>query len=50
MDVNVHVIVKLQIFWSNDDLEMIEKSSIYEETIRHNIQIEEDFLALKPVS
>ncbi|XP_063942592.1 fructose-bisphosphate aldolase-lysine N-methyltransferase, chloroplastic isoform X4 [Daucus carota subsp. sativus] len=36
------------IFWSNDDLEMIEKSSIYEETIRHNIQIEEDFLALKP--
>ncbi|XP_074358476.1 fructose-bisphosphate aldolase-lysine N-methyltransferase, chloroplastic isoform X3 [Apium graveolens] len=36
------------IFWSNDDLEMIEESSLYQETIKQKTQIEEDFLAIKP--
>lgn len=40
----------LQIFWSNDDLDMIEESSLYQETIKQKTQIEEDFLEIKPVS
>lgn len=36
------------IFWSNDDLEMIGESSLYQETIKQKTQIEEDFLAIEP--
>lgn len=50
MDAYVCIIGNLQIFWSNDDLEMIGESSLYQETIKQKTQIEEDFLAIEPVS
>ncbi|KAM7492111.1 hypothetical protein LguiA_035032 [Lonicera macranthoides] len=37
------------IFWTDDELEMIQKSSLYQETIKKKEQIEKDFLAIKPV-
>lgn len=50
MDVYVYIILYLQIFWSNDELEMIEESSLHQETIKQVTQIEEEFLAIKRVS
>lgn len=50
MDAYVCITGNLQIFWSNDDLDMIEESSLYQETIKQKTQIEEDFLEIKPVS
>ncbi|XP_044462201.1 N-lysine methyltransferase SETD6 isoform X3 [Mangifera indica] len=35
------------IFWSEDELDMVHESSLYQETINKNIQIEQDFLAIK---
>ncbi|KAM7494978.1 hypothetical protein LguiB_029587 [Lonicera macranthoides] len=37
------------IFWTDDELEMIQKSSLYQETIKKKERIEKDFLAIKPV-
>ncbi|KAL6556556.1 hypothetical protein OROGR_005844 [Orobanche gracilis] len=35
------------IFWSDEELEMIRPSALYEETIRQKAQIEKDFMAVK---
>ncbi|KAL6501891.1 hypothetical protein OROGR_027024 [Orobanche gracilis] len=35
------------IFWSDEELEMIRPSALYEETFRQKAQIEKDFLAVK---
>ncbi|KAI5659913.1 hypothetical protein M9H77_28706 [Catharanthus roseus] len=37
------------IFWSDDELEMIRQSSVYEETIKQRNVIEKEFLAIKPI-
>ncbi|KAL0323985.1 UNVERIFIED_CONTAM: hypothetical protein Scaly_2365600 [Sesamum calycinum] len=37
------------IFWSNDELAMIQPSALYEETLRQKAQIEKDFCAVKLV-
>lgn len=39
-----------QIFWSEDELEMIHQSSVYKETINQKSLIEKEFLAVRPVS
>lgn len=39
----------LQIFWNEDELDMIRQSSLYHETVDKKIQIEKEFFALKPV-
>lgn len=36
------------IFWSKTELEMIRQSSVYQETVEKNDQINKDFLAVKP--
>ncbi|XP_028126635.1 fructose-bisphosphate aldolase-lysine N-methyltransferase, chloroplastic isoform X4 [Camellia sinensis] len=36
------------IFWSERELDMIRQSSVYQETIKKNVQIEKNFLAVKP--
>ncbi|KAK0593099.1 hypothetical protein LWI29_030947 [Acer saccharum] len=36
------------IFWSEDELNMIYQSSLYQETVVKKVQIEKEFLALKP--
>ncbi|KAL7253051.1 hypothetical protein ACSBR1_007551 [Camellia fascicularis] len=36
------------IFWSDRELDMIRQSSVYQETIKKNVQIEKNFLAVKP--
>lgn len=46
---NVDFIEYLQIFWSKSELEMIQLSSVYQETTNQMSQIERDFLAIKPV-
>ncbi|XP_031250139.1 fructose-bisphosphate aldolase-lysine N-methyltransferase, chloroplastic [Pistacia vera] len=35
------------IFWSEDELDMVRQSSLYQETVNKNIQIEKVFLAIK---
>ena len=40
----------LQIFWSENELKMIQQSSLYQETIDQKAQIKKEFLAIKPVS
>ncbi|XP_020087377.1 fructose-bisphosphate aldolase-lysine N-methyltransferase, chloroplastic-like isoform X1 [Ananas comosus] len=40
--------ITLQIFWSEDDLQMISQSPVYKETIEHKANIEKEFFALKP--
>ncbi|OIW12775.1 hypothetical protein TanjilG_24708 [Lupinus angustifolius] len=37
------------IFWNENELEMIRQSSVYQETINQKSQIEKDFLAVRPV-
>lgn len=37
------------IFWSEDELEMIQKSSVYEETLNQKALIEKEYLASKQV-
>lgn len=36
-------------FWSDNELKMIQKSSLYQETIKRKEEIEKDFLVIKPV-
>ncbi|XP_057799294.1 fructose-bisphosphate aldolase-lysine N-methyltransferase, chloroplastic [Salvia miltiorrhiza] len=38
------------VFWSDEELEMIRQSALYEETLKQKKQIEKDFLAVKLVS
>lgn len=40
----------LQIFWSEDELDMIRQSSLFQETVNKKAQIEMEFWAIKPVS
>ncbi|CAN6711753.1 unnamed protein product [Malus baccata var. baccata] len=35
------------IFWSDDELELIRQSSVYQETINQRSQIEKEFLAIR---
>ncbi|KAL3837869.1 hypothetical protein ACJIZ3_022460 [Penstemon smallii] len=35
------------VFWSNDELKMIQPSALYKETLRQKTQIEEDFFSVK---
>ncbi|GKA52699.1 SET domain-containing protein [Tanacetum coccineum] len=37
------------IFWSDEELEMIKISSLYDETLKHKAQIEKDFSSIKHV-
>ncbi|KAF1880493.1 hypothetical protein Lal_00011551 [Lupinus albus] len=37
------------IFWNENELEMIRQSSVYQETINQKSQIEKDFFAVRPV-
>ncbi|KAJ4953458.1 hypothetical protein NE237_030290 [Protea cynaroides] len=37
------------IFWSKDELEMVQKSAIYHETINQKAQLEKEFLAIIPL-
>lgn len=36
-----------QVFWSSDELEMIQPSALYRETLKQKTQIEKDFTAIK---
>nr|XP_028954505.1 ribosomal lysine N-methyltransferase 4 isoform X2 [Malus domestica] len=38
------------IFWSDDELELIRQSSVYQETINQRSQIEKEFLAIRMVN
>ncbi|XP_019052786.1 PREDICTED: ribulose-1,5 bisphosphate carboxylase/oxygenase large subunit N-methyltransferase, chloroplastic isoform X4 [Nelumbo nucifera] len=36
------------IFWTKDDLEMVKKSAVYQETINQQAQIEKEYLSVRP--
>ncbi|KAL6011178.1 hypothetical protein ACLOJK_001622 [Asimina triloba] len=38
------------IFWTKDELEMIQNSFVYQETINHKDRLEKEYLKVKPVS